>query len=393
MNVRTLLPVALGAAVFGAGGGAAVVALSGDGPASTTTVVQQAPVSAAAASDGPASGALTPREIYKRDAPGVVYIRAQVVQQTQSPFSLFPQEQQGESTGSGFVIDGDGNILTNAHVIRGAVKVSVQFSDARTVPARVVGRDPSTDLALLKVQPDGLDLQPLELGSAKDVQVGDPTIAIGNPFGLDRTLTTGVVSALQRRIQGLNGFTIRDVIQTDAAINPGNSGGPLLDAAGRVIGINSQIATGGTSQANVGIGFAVPIDTAKSILDSLKAGKAPQRAQLGVTTATIDESLTALNLPVTSGVLVQDVSAGSPADKAGLRGGDITARVNGQEIQIGGDIITKVDGQKVATADDLASAIQGRKPGEEVELTYLRDGGERTVKVKLGKLDAGPGAR
>jgi S1-C subfamily serine protease len=316
-----------------------------------------------------------------------VFVRAEVVRQGQpSPFSPLPEEERGESTGSGFVIDDEGNILTNAHVVAGAVRVTVQFSDSKSVPAKVVGRDPSTDIALLQVDPDGLDLKPLELGSAKDIEVGDPTIAIGNPFGLDRTLTTGVVSALQRRIQGLNGFTIRDVIQTDAAINPGNSGGPLLDAAGRVIGINSQIATGGTSEGNVGIGFAVPIDTAKDILSDLKAGEAPQRAQLGVTTATIDESLDALNLPVDSGVLVQDVQADSPADKAGLRGGDISAQVNGDELRIGGDIITAVDGKKVATADDLASEIQSREPGDEVELTYLRDGEEKTVKVELARL-------
>ena len=389
MNVKSAVPVALAAAVFGAGGGAAVVALTDEDDGRTTTVVQQSPLADPDTATVSDDDALTPSEIYKRDAPGVVFVRAEVVRQEgPSPFSPFPDEQRGEATGSGFVIDEEGFILTNAHVVEGAVKVSVQFSDSKTVSAKVVGRDPSTDIALLQVDPDGLDLEPLELGSADGLEVGDPTIAIGNPFGLDRTLTTGVVSALQRRIQGLNGFTIRDVIQTDAAINPGNSGGPLLDAAGRVIGINSQIATGGTSEGNVGIGFAVPIDTAKDILETLKSGKAPQRAQLGITTATIDESLSALNLPVKSGVLVQDVSAGSPAEKAGLRGGDITAQVNGEELRIGGDIITEVDGKKVATADDLASEIQGREPGEEVELTYLRDGDERTVKVTLAKLGA-----
>jgi S1-C subfamily serine protease len=385
MNVKQVAPVALAAAAFGAGGGAAVVALTDDG-GETTTVVQQAPVAAATPTSTTADGdALTPREIYKRDAPGVVYVRAEVVQRSQSPFFLEPLEQRGEATGSGFVIDNAGNILTNNHVVDGAVKVTVQFSDSKTATAKVVGTDPSTDIALLKVDPDGLDLKPLELGSAEDIQVGDPTIAIGNPFGLDRTLTTGVVSALQRRITAPNGFSINDVIQTDAAINPGNSGGPLLDGAGRVIGINSQIATGGTSEGNVGIGFAVPIDTAKKILDDLKSGETPERAQLGVTTATIDDSLEALNLPVKSGVLVQSVSDGSPAEKAGLRGGNITAQVNGQEIEIGGDIITAVDGDEVSTADDLAQVIQDHEPGDEVEITYLRDGDKKTVKVELAK--------
>src|SRR3954468_19994908 len=245
----------------------------------TTTVVQQAPISATKAASADTTGQFTPREIYKRDAPGVVFIRSSVVQRTQSPFDMFPTEQRGEATGSGFVIDRNGNILTNAHVIDGAVKVTVQFSDNKSVDAKIVGKDVSSDIALLKVDTDGLALHPLSLGSAKSVQVGDPTIAIGNPFGLDRTLTTGVVSALQREIQAPNGFKIDNVIQTDAAINPGNSGGPLLDATGKVIGINSQIATGGSgSNGNVGIGFAVPIDTARKELPQLKKGATVQRA-------------------------------------------------------------------------------------------------------------------
>ncbi|MDX6665125.1 MAG: hypothetical protein QOG68_1331, partial [Solirubrobacteraceae bacterium] len=372
MDLKTVAPAALAAAAIGGAGGAAVVAVSGGGSDRTTTVVQQAPLSATSDTSSRANTALTPREIYKRDAPGVVYVRSEVVQRTQSPFDLFPTEQRGVATGSGFVIDKSGDILTNAHVIDGAVKVSVQFSDSKSATATIVGKDPSSDLALLKVDPDGLALSPLTLGSAKDVQVGDPTIAIGNPFGLDRTLTTGVVSALQRRIQAPNGFAIRDVIQTDAAINPGNSGGPLLDATGRVIGINSQIATGGAGDGNVGIGFAVPIDTAKAALSALKAGHAVERAQLGVTTATIDGSLAALNLPVKSGVLVQSVQHGSPAEAAGLRGGNISAQINGSDVQIGGDIITQLDGKPVATADDLATVIGGHKPGDKVKVTYLR---------------------
>jgi S1-C subfamily serine protease len=383
MNPKSVVPVALVAAVIGGAGGAAIFAGFG-GHDKTTTVVQQAPLVGSPTSNAKATG-LTPREIYKRDAPGVVFVRSEIVQRSQSPFDLFPTEQRGESSGSGFVIDKNGDILTNAHVIDGAVKVTVQFSDQKTVPARIVGRDTSSDLAVLKVDPDGVDLTPLKLGSAKDVQAGDPTIAIGNPFGLDRTLTTGVVSALQRRIQAPNGFTIRNVIQTDAAINPGNSGGPLLDATGRVIGINSQIATGGNSNANVGIGFAVPIDTAKQVLPDLEKGNAVSRAELGVTTLTIDQSLSGLDLPVKQGVLVQSVENGSAADKAGLRGGDISAQVGGQDVQLGGDIITKVDGKPVATADDLAGVIQDHKPGDEVKVTYLRAGKDHTTNVKLGK--------
>src|SRR3954453_6942987 len=371
------------------GGLVAVLLLAfgvGDSSKTTTTVVQQAPIAADTASD--TSQQFTPREIYKRDAPGVVYIRSQIVQRSQSPFDMFPQEQQGEATGSGFVIDKNGDILTNAHVIDGAVKVTVQFSDKKTVDAKIIGKDVSSDIALLKVDTDGIDLHPLTLGSAKDVQVGDPTIAIGNPFGLDRTLTTGVVSALQREIQAPNGFKIDNVIQTDAAINPGNSGGPLLDAAGRVIGINSQIETGGSGRGNVGIGFAVPIDTARKELSQLKKNGKVSRAWLGVSSLTVDGSLSQLNLPTSSGALVQSVQKGSPADKAGLKGGDISAQMGGSPIKIGGDIVTEVDGKPVKTSDDLANSVEGKKAGDKVKLTFFRGKNEKTVEVTLGKRPA-----
>jgi S1-C subfamily serine protease len=216
------------------------------------------------------------------------------------------------------------------------------------------------------------------------VRVGDPTIAIGNPFGLDRTLTTGVVSALQRKITAPNGFTIANVIQTDAAINPGNSGGPLIDAAGRVIGINSQIETGGGGRGNIGIGFAVPIDTAKQIIPQLRSKGHVERAFLGITSLTIDGSLASLDLPVKSGALVQTVQARSPADKAGIQGGDISATINGEPVQLGGDIIQWVDGEAVRSADDLAGLVGSHKPGDEVKLGLIRDGKRLTVKVKLG---------
>ena len=240
-----------------------------------------------------------------------------------------PSEQRGVATGSGFVIDGQGTILTNQHVVEGARKVTVQFADKKTATARIVGQDRSTDLAVLRVDTSGLDLHPLALGDSKAAQVGDPTIAIGNPFGLERTLTTGVISAVQRRIKAPNGFAIDNVLQTDAAINPGNSGGPLLDATGRVIGINSQIETGGSGTGNVGIGFAVPIDTAKRIIPQLEKSGKVDRGFLGVSTTTIDSSLKDLNLPVAHGALVQKVTPGSPAAKAGIRGGDIPAQVDG----------------------------------------------------------------
>ncbi|MFL5957687.1 MAG: S1C family serine protease, partial [Solirubrobacterales bacterium] len=298
------LRISLIAAILGGALVAAVVLLLDVGRTTkTTTVVQQAPLNARTAAGTSGSTGLTPREIYKRDAPGVVNVRAQIVQRVTSPFNFgSPEEQRGVATASGFVVDGNGDILTNAHVIEGASRVTVQFENDKTADAKVVGKDTSTDLALLKVDPKDQKLHPLGLGDSSDVQVGDPTIAIGNPFGLDRTLTTGVVSALQRRIEAPNGFSIDHVIQTDAAINPGNSGGPLLDAAGRVIGINSQIATGGGSNGNVGIGFAVPINTAKRVVPQLKQSGTVQRAYLGITGLTIDKSLDRLNLNTDSGV-------------------------------------------------------------------------------------------
>jgi S1-C subfamily serine protease len=382
---KSVLPVALVCAFAGGLIGAGAVSVLGLGSDSkTTTVVQQAPLSAQTASSK--GTGLTPRDIYKRDAPGVVFIRSDIVQRVQSPFDFLPQEQQGQATGSGFVIDKDGDILTNAHVIQGAVKVTVQLADKKVVTAKVIGKDTSSDLALLRIDPDGLDLKPLVLGSSKSVQVGDPTIAIGNPFGLDRTLTTGVVSALQRQIKAPNGFGIDNVIQTDAAINPGNSGGPLIDATGRVIGVNSQIETGNSGSAgNIGIGFAVPIDTAKQVIPQLKDNGRVERAWLGIQTLTIDGSLAKLNLPVTAGALVQFVQAGSPASKAGIKGGDISAQIDGNDVQIGGDIIQSVDGKTVTGADGLATLIGTRKVGDKVKLGVLRDGKKKTIEVKLAK--------
>ena len=330
----------------------------------------------------PKEGALSPREIYKRDAPGVVFITANVTQAA-SPFA---PEQEGLSTGSGFVIGKGGSIVTNAHVVEGATRVTVRFGDRRTASARVAGRDPATDLALLLVDPDGLDLEPLELGSSDGVRVGDPTVAIGNPFGLDRTLTTGVVSALQRSIPSLQpGVSINDVIQTDAAINPGNSGGPLIDAYGTVIGVNSQIETGGSGGGNVGIGFAVPIDTAKQVIPQLRRGRSVQRAYLGVNTRTIDERLDELNLASPDGALVQSVERDSPADRAGLRGGDEEQAVGAETIRLGGDIIKAIDGRKVRDSDDVSELIGERRPGDRVRLEILRDATHTTVSVTLGR--------
>jgi S1-C subfamily serine protease len=383
MQWKSLAPVAAVSAVVGCLAAVGIVAEFDLGGGHTTTVVQQAPLRGQDTSDSGQSG-LTPRDIYKRTAPGVVYVRAQVVEDNQSPFDFgFPQQQRGTATGSGFVVDRDGTILTNAHVVSGATKVTVQFADKHVVDAKILGRDESTDLAVLKVSAKPSELTPLPLGSSRGVQVGDPTIAIGNPFGLERTLTTGVVSATKRTIQAPDGFEIDGVIQTDAAINPGNSGGPLLDAAGRVIGINSQIETGGSGNGNVGIGFAVPIDTAKRLLPELEKTGRVDRGFLGVDTLTIDDSLSDLNLPVDHGVLVQTVTPGSPAAKAGIMGGDIVATLDGNQIRFGGDIITALDGHKVRTREELAKAIASKKQGDKVEIDLVRDGKKQSVDVTL----------
>jgi S1-C subfamily serine protease len=383
---RGILPIAIVSAVVGAGAAVGVVEGFDLGSGKkTTTLVQQAPFGGSDNASASDTG-LTAGDIYKRDAPGVVYVRSQIVQRTQSPFDFgLPQEQRGTATGSGFVIDKAGTILTNAHVVNGATKVSVQFANKQSVDAKVLGKDESTDLALLKIDPAGLRLSPLTLGSSRGVQVGDPAIAIGNPFGLERTLTTGVISAVKRTIQAPNNFEIDDVLQTDAPINPGNSGGPLIDATGKVIGINSQIATGGSGSGSVGIGFAVPIDTAKEIIPDLKKSGRVDRGYLGIAAATVDKSLADLKLPAEHGALVQKVTPGGPADKAGIRAGDLSATLDNQPIQLGGDIIVKVADKDIRTKDDLQAAVADRKPGDKVKVTLNRAGKVKTVEVTLGE--------
>ena len=326
---------------------------------------------------------LTVNEIYDRASKGVAFIRSQMTQTTQTPFNLFPQQQQSTATGSGFLIDGDGHILTNAHVVQGAQRVDVQFSeDGESQRAEVVGADPSSDLALLHVD-DTQGATPLPLGDSSKAEVGDPVVAIGNPFGLDRTVTSGIVSALQRQIQAPNGFSISDVIQTDAAINPGNSGGPLLDSSGAVIGINSQIASqGGGSE---GVGFAVPSTTASDVVSQILENGSVQRAYLGITGGDITPEIAqALNLPVQQGVLVERVFSGGPADSAGIRGATGQGTVAGESFPVGGDIITKVDGKDVTGMDEVISAVNDHDPGDELTLTVLSDGNEHDVTVKLG---------
>ncbi len=292
--MKRLFAIPFISALVGGGVVVAVLAASGSLSSSSKTVTEvqaAAPVStsstAASSTTIPTrsggGGGLSAHEIYERTAPSVVKVTSTIVRQSESPFGFGESAQQGTATGSGFVIDSNGTLLTNWHVVENASKVTVSFEHSKTVEAHVVGKNPSQDLAVLKIPTEGLTLHPLTLGDSSAVEVGEPVVAIGNPFGLSRTLTTGVISALQREITAPNGFAIDNVLQTDAPINPGNSGGPLLNAKGQVIGITSQIETGGGgSDGNVGIGFAVPINTAKTELPELEKNGSVQTAYLGV---------------------------------------------------------------------------------------------------------------
>ena len=351
-----------------------------------TTVVRQGETARPAAEgggdgDGGGSGQ-TVNEIYRRTDAGVAFIQATGGSAGESPIPGLPDPPgQGRSTGSGFALDAEGFILTNAHVVEGATDVRVRFGDQDSVEAKIEGSDPSTDLAVLKVDPAKVKLKPIPLGDSSKVRVGDQAIAIGNPFGLEHTVTTGIVSALQRSIEAPNGFSIENAIQTDASINPGNSGGPLLDGNGRVIGINAQIETGGGSRGSVGIGFAIPINLAKRVVPQLKEKGEVEHAYIGVTTAPIPETGADLNLPVEDGALVQQVAPGSPADKAGLRAGK-TETADG--LVIGGDLIVKVDGVVIREPQEIAGAIADNRPGDEIEIQYYRGRKLRTVHLTLG---------
>jgi S1-C subfamily serine protease len=361
-------------------------AIQSDG-GTTTTVA--APITAPVDSKSGDESANVVNQIYKTDGQGVAFIESQLEPTETESFSPFGEpepESGGVATGSGFVIDGEGHILTNNHVVEGASKVTVKLGDSeKTYDAEVVGADPGTDIALLQVDAPSNQVHPLTLGKSAAMEVGDPVVAIGNPFGLDRTVTSGIVSALQRQIEAPNGFAISHVIQTDAAINPGNSGGPLINASGEVIGINAQIATGGGGNGNVGIGFAIPIDTVRAEIEQLKTKGEVEHAFIGISGGTITSELAkAINLPVDEGVIVQAVVKDGPADKAGIEAGGTSATINGEEVRLGGDIITEVDGKKLKSMEQLVEIIQGHKPGDELELKIVRDGDEKTANVTLG---------
>jgi len=381
------------AAVLGGGLALGGAALLGGFDGSTTTinrVVGVPPSSIPVLSQ--AGKALTINQIYRRAAPGVVQVTATQVASTPAidPFfgSPFPQAQETRALGSGFVIDKAGHVVTNYHVVAGARAVEVSFSNNESLKARIVGTDPSTDVAVLQVDAHSRALQPLNLGNSDSVHVGDSVVAIGNPFGLERTVTTGIVSALQRVIPSpRRNYSIDHVIQTDAALNKGNSGGPLLDARGDVIGVNSQIQTGNPgAQGNVGVGFAVPINTVKTVAAQIIRTGHAEHAFLGITAQPVTDSAAKLfRFPSSHGLLVETVQPGSAAAKAGLRAGTQSATLAGVTYPLGGDLIDTVQGDPLHSIEQLRDAIGDKKPGDEVKLGVYRGDKHRTVTVKLGR--------
>jgi S1-C subfamily serine protease len=361
--------------------------LDGDSTVTTTVVARRFSEPAAFAE----TKRLSVNQIYRQSAPGVVQITTTSVTTVEpdpflNPFGL-PEEQRQQALGSGFVIDKSGHIVTNYHVVENAQTIEVSFSNRDSVEARVVGRDPSTDLAVLKVDVDARALMPLKLGDSDGVVVGDSVVAIGNPLGLERSVTAGIVSALHRPLTAPNDFTIDDVIQTDAAINSGNSGGPLIDVTGRVIGVNTAIATGNTgAHGNIGIGFAVPINTVRAVASQLIENGRVEHAFLGVGATPVDGEIAGLfNLPTKRGLLVQRVYAASGAQRAGIRAGVTEVVVAGQSYRLGGDVIVAVDGTPVAAPEDLREAIAAKKPGDKLSIEAYRGKEKRTFEVTLGR--------
>jgi len=311
-------------------------------------------------------------EVYKAIAPGVASIKSTSYRQ-----DFFGQVEEGSGSGSGSVIDAQGHILTNYHVIEGAQKLSVSLGGDKTYPARVVGGDPDTDLAVIKIEAPASELTVVPLGDSNNLVVGQKVLAIGNPFGFDRTLTTGVISGLQRPIRARNGRPIEGAIQTDASINPGNSGGPLLDSHGRMIGINSQILS--PSGASAGVGFAIPISIAKRVVPELIRNGVVRRPKLGVDTRDVKYLQGQVDLPVSEGVMIWQVVQNSSAAAAGLRG--LQQTEDGDIIL--GDIIVAIDGEKVSDRDDLFRILDKRQVGDVVEVEIYRENRRTTVNVRL----------
>jgi S1-C subfamily serine protease len=368
------------------GGAVAVgaVALLGGLEGDTTIVTETAPAPKTQAA--PSTGdALSINEIYERAAPGVVQITSS--NRTTDAFS----GSAPSALGSGFVVDKAGHIVTNFHVVEGGDRISVSFSNRDTVDATLVGTDASTDLAVLEVETSSSALTPLSLGDSDEVEVGDQVVAIGNPFGLDRTATAGIVSALQRLIRAPNQFTIDHVIQTDAPINKGNSGGPLLNDRGEVIGVNTQIETGDISTGNVGIGFAVPSKTVKDVVAQILRTGRVEHAWLGINGQPVTEDVAdTFNLPIDEGVLVERVWPNSGAAKAGLKAGDTQVVVAGETYVLGGDIIVSVNGKKISEIEEIRDVIAAHKPGEKIKLGIYRDAAKSSVTITLGRQPSSP---
>ena len=345
-------------------------------------------------------GGFDARAIYEREAPGVVTVIA-LFGSTGLGALLDTEDRGNAGLGSGFVLNGNGEIATNAHVVttgRGrdvkrAREVYVEFADGNRVKADIVGADPNADIALLRIRTAGLELHPLPLGSSPEVEVGEPVAALGSPFGEEQSLSVGVVSAVDRDIESLTNFRISGAVQTDAAINPGNSGGPLLDGAGKVIGVNQQIRT--TSGGGEGVGFAVPVDMVRRSLDQLRKEGRVEYAYLGVSSARVYPQLAErFDLPVKRGAWLQTVTDGGPADRAGLRGASgREVMFQAQEVCPGGDIVTKIADQAIADPGDLSDAIAGYEPGARVRFEIYRGDTRRTVQVTLGDRPVGAVAR
>jgi S1-C subfamily serine protease len=403
LSLRTASTYAALAVTAALGGAVAVgaVALLGGFDDGTTVVTETASATPRVGEARPAtSSALTVNEIYERAAPGVVQITSisDPAPSSDPPQSdpLDPRADPAPQTpspalGSGFVIDKAGHIVTNYHVVHGGDDIRVSFSNRDTVVAEVVGVDPSTDLAVLEVETSSSALTPLALGDSDEVAVGDQVVAIGNPFGLDRTATAGIVSALQRLITAPNSFAIDHVIQTDAPINKGNSGGPLLNDRAEVIGVNTQIETGTISTGNVGIGFAVPSNTVKDVVAQILRTGRVEHAWLGIRGQPVTQELAdTFNLPVEEGVLVESVLPGSGAAKADLQSGGTEVVVAGETYILGGDIIVSVDGEKIAAIEEIRDVIAAHKPGEKIKLGIFRDQKKSSVNVTLGRQPSSP---
>jgi len=394
-DYAALPTAAFGGAVVALGGAALLFGIGNGG----TTIVREEVASPSASPASFTGGArLSINSIYRAAAPGVVQVTTtKVVAQPSDPFgSLFgfpqAQTQTEQALGSGFVIDKVGHIVTNYHVVEGASTVFVSFSDNESMRARVIGKDASTDIAVLQVDARSRALTPLPFANSDSVQVGDAVVAIGNPFGLDRSVTAGIVSALQRPITAPNGFTIDHVIQTDAALNHGNSGGPLLDTEGRVIGVNSQISTGDTgNQGNVGIGFAIPGNMVKNVAAQIIASGRVEHAFLGIRAKAVTPNVAQLfRLAADHGLLVALVEPDSGAASGKIEAGTTQVTVAGETYVLGGDLLVAADGRTLSSTDDLRDVISGKKPGDRLTLTLYRDAKKRQVTIKLGRQPTSP---